>query len=152
MKNLGEKIAQKRKDAGMTQSEFAEKLAVTRQTVSRWESGTIMPDIDKLSTIAELLNVSCDYLLKDDFMEDPSGDKPFSGKVDRLLAAAEGRLVKLSFFDEEADADLFNAVCRIEEFEGNWMKVSAETRKGHMEKLIPVSSVLSMELVSEAES
>ena len=37
MKNLGEKIAQKRKDAGMTQSEFAEKLAVTRQTVSRWE-------------------------------------------------------------------------------------------------------------------
>ena len=53
MKNLGDKIAQKRKDTGMTQSEFAEKLSVTRQTVSRWESGAIMPDIDKLSTIAD---------------------------------------------------------------------------------------------------
>ena len=58
----------------------------------------------------------------------------------------------LNFFDGEADVDLYLPDCRILDFEGNWMKVSAETRKGHMEKLIPVSSVLSMELVSEAES
>ena len=88
MKNLGDKIAQKRKDTGMTQSEFAEKLSVTRQTVSRWESGAIMPDIDKLSTIADLLNVSCDYLLKDDYPEDRSGRSASSGTVDRLLAGA----------------------------------------------------------------
>ena len=133
----------------MTQSEFAEKLSVTRQTVSRWESGAIMPDIDKLSTIADLLNVSCDYLLKDDYSEDRSGRSASSGTVDRLLAGARGRLVKLSFFEDEGDADLFNVVCRIEEFEGNWMKVSSETRKGRIEKLIPASSVLSLELVSE---
>ena len=36
MQKLGEKIAQKRRDLGMTQIEFAEKLSVTRQTVSRW--------------------------------------------------------------------------------------------------------------------
>ena len=149
MKNLGDKIAQKRKDTGMTQSEFAEKLSVTRQTVSRWESGAIMPDIDKLSTIADLLNVSCDSLLKDDYPEDRSGRSASSGTVDRLLAGARGRLVKLSFFEDEGDADLFNVVCRIEEFEGNWMKVSSETRKGRIEKLIPASSVLSLELVSE---
>ncbi|HAE15429.1 MAG TPA: XRE family transcriptional regulator, partial [Erysipelotrichaceae bacterium] len=40
MNQLGEKIAKKRKDLGMTQNEFAEKMSVTRQTVSRWEAGT----------------------------------------------------------------------------------------------------------------
>ena len=48
MNNMGIKIAAKRKDIGMTQIEFAEKLSVTRQTVSRWESGSVMPDIDKI--------------------------------------------------------------------------------------------------------
>ena len=63
MNELGNKIARKRKDIGITQIEFAEMLNVTRQTVSRWEAGTVLPDIDKISDIATILNVSCDYLL-----------------------------------------------------------------------------------------
>ena len=51
MDRLGEKIAKKRKDLGMTQAEFAEKMSVTRQTVSRWEAGTVLPDIEKLTDI-----------------------------------------------------------------------------------------------------
>ncbi|MBR3006018.1 MAG: helix-turn-helix transcriptional regulator, partial [Erysipelotrichaceae bacterium] len=47
MNLLGEKIAKKRKDLGMTQNDFADKLMVTRQTISRWEAGTVLPDIDK---------------------------------------------------------------------------------------------------------
>ena len=66
MNLLGEKIAKKRKDLGMTQNDFADKLMVTRQTISRWEAGTVLPDIDKISDIANLLNVSCDYLLQED--------------------------------------------------------------------------------------
>ena len=146
MSKLGDKIAQKRKDLGMTQELFAEKMAVTRQTVSRWENGSVMPDVDKISDIAELLGVSCDYLLKDDAKEDgtavPKG-------VSRLLLGAKGKRVRFSFFDGEADIDLFNTDCEILEFEGNWMRVAAETKKGRIEKLIPVSSVTSMEIVKE---
>ena len=47
----------------MTQTDFADKLNVTRQTVSRWEAGTVLPDIDKIPDIAALLNVSCDFLI-----------------------------------------------------------------------------------------
>ena len=143
MNELGNKIAKKRKDTGMTQSDFAEKLSVTRQTVSRWESGTVMPDIDKIGDIASLLNVSCDYLLRDDVSDCES--KPVSG-VSRLLKQAVGKKVKLSFFDGEADIDLFDAECTITEFEGNWMKVNAQTKKGLIEKLLPVSSILSFEI------
>lgn len=65
MNDLGSKIARKRKDLGMTQSEFARKLSVTRQTVGRWETGAILPDIEKVADIAAVLGVSCDYLLRD---------------------------------------------------------------------------------------
>jgi len=148
MQALGMKIAAKRKDLGMTQIEFAEKLSVTRQTVSRWEAGTVMPDIDKISDIAELLGVSCDYLLKDD-LQDEQGTAAPKGGISRLLEESLGRPVKLSFFDEEADIDLYNVVCTITDFEGSWMKVSAKTKKGEIEKLIPVSSVLSLEYAEE---
>lgn len=150
MNDLGNKIAQKRKDLGMTQTEFAEKLSVTRQTVSRWEAGTVMPDIDKISDIAGILNVSCDYLLKDDIKDENGDAYAGSGTISGLLKDLTGKKVRLNFFDDEADIDLYNADCIITEFEGNWMKVTAETKKGSIEKLIPVSSVLSFEVVKEA--
>lgn len=146
MNDLGNKIARKRKDIGLTQIEFAEELSVTRQTVSRWEAGTVMPDIDKISDIAEILGVSCDYLLKDDVTDE---NQTVPKGVSRLLSALEGKRAKLSFFDDEADIDLYNKECLIEAFEGNWMRVSFESKKGRVQKLIPVSSVLSFEEVKE---
>ena len=146
MNDLGSKIARKRKDLGLTQSEFAEKMSVTRQTVSRWEAGAVMPDINKIGDIAALLGVSCDYLLKDGAAEE--GPAPAKG-VSRLLRAARGKTVRLSFFDEETDVDLYDTDCRILDFEGNWMKVEAQLKKGLVEKLIPVASVRSIEIRKE---
>ena len=145
MSNLGDKIARKRKDLGLTQTEFAEQLSVTRQTVSRWESNSVMPDIDKIPDIAELLGVTCDYLLNDRLEEE---ETPFpSGIMSRLLESAKDRDIRLNFFDDEADIDLYNTVCRIVDFEGGWVKISAETKKGKIEKLIPIATILSIEFV-----
>ena len=130
----------------MTQITLAEELNVTRQTVSRWEAGTVLPDIDKISDIASILGVSCDYLLKDGISEE---ETIVSSGISRLLKEAQGKTVRLSFFDGEADMDLFNTDCTIIDFEGNWMKVEANTKKGKIEKLIPVSSVLSMVIREE---
>ena len=146
MNQMGNKIARKRKDLGMTQIALAEELNVTRQTVSRWEAGTVLPDIDKISDIASILGVSCDYLLKDGISEE---ETVVSSGISRLLKEALGKTVRLSFFDGEADIDLFNTDCTIIDFEGNWMKVEANTKKGKIEKLIPVSSVLSMVIREE---
>ena len=146
MNKLGIKVAEKRKSLGMTQIEFAENMHVTRQTVSRWESGTAMPDIDKIGEIADILGVSCDYLLKDGAVENDTAPTKGTGK---LLKNLTGKTVQLVFFDGEADIDLYDTPCRIIDFEGNWMRVSADTKKGSIEKLIPVSSVLSIEIVKE---
>ena len=60
------KISALRKQKGWSQEELAEKLMVTRQAVSKWESAQSMPDLDKLVQLSEALGVSTDYLLKDE--------------------------------------------------------------------------------------
>ena len=62
---LGEKITQLRNAFGMTQEEMAEKLMVSRQSVSKWEMNQALPQIDKVLMLCDLFNVSSDELLKD---------------------------------------------------------------------------------------
>jgi len=56
-------ILELRKHLDLSQNEFAEKLSVTRQAVSRWENGETVPNIDTLKLIAETFDVSVDFLL-----------------------------------------------------------------------------------------
>lgn len=62
----GEKIAEERKKLELTQQQFAEKLGVTRQAVSRWESDLAFPETDTLITMSKMFGCSIDYLLKYD--------------------------------------------------------------------------------------
>ena len=56
-------ILELRKSLNLSQDDFAEKLLVTRQDVSRWENGDTIPNTDTLKLIAKTFNVSVDYLL-----------------------------------------------------------------------------------------
>lgn len=60
---LGEKIALCRKKAGLSQEELASRLALSRQAVSRWETGAAAPDIEKVAELSRLFHVTTDYLL-----------------------------------------------------------------------------------------
>ena len=62
---FSEKLQILRKNKGLTQEELAEKLGVSRQAVAKWESGQVYPDIYNLIQISNLMNVSVDYLVKD---------------------------------------------------------------------------------------
>ena len=62
---IGEKIAKARKEINLTQDQLAELLEVTRQTISKWESDVAFPETAKIARLAEMLKVSCDYLLRD---------------------------------------------------------------------------------------
>ena len=145
---IGKKIANTRKELGITQVELADKMAVTRQTVSRWESGAALPDVEKISQIATILNVSCDYLLKDD-VENSVEEKTYNNSaITRLFQNLAGKNVKISFYDDEEDYELLDKVCKVEEIEGNWVKVTFENKQ-KITKLVAVSSILSIEIIEE---
>ena len=63
---LADKIIDRRKKAGWSQEELAEKLGVSRQSVSKWEGAQSIPDMNKILQLSDLFGVSTDYLLKDD--------------------------------------------------------------------------------------
>lgn len=63
--NLAEKLIIQRKKAGMSQEQLADRLGITRQSVSKWEAGSSIPEISKLVAMSEIFRVSLDYLLKD---------------------------------------------------------------------------------------
>lgn len=60
---LPEKLSELRKKKGLSQIELAEALNVSRQAVSRWETGAALPSVDNLLSLRELYNVSLDEML-----------------------------------------------------------------------------------------
>ena len=89
--DIGQKILEIRKAEGLSQTEFAEKFHVTRQTVSNWETGKSYPDVNSLVLMSETFGVTVDALLKDDVqvMKDviAKGDPKSFLAVNRLLNA-----------------------------------------------------------------
>lgn len=61
--NIGEKLFELRKSKSLTQDDVAEKLNVTRQTVSKWETNQSMPDFDKIAPLCELYSITPNELL-----------------------------------------------------------------------------------------
>lgn len=70
---LNENIAKIRKERGLTQEALSVKLNVVRQTISKWEKGTAVPDADTLCRIADALDVSVSTLLGGSEQEDKIG-------------------------------------------------------------------------------
>ena len=64
--DLGKKIMTMRNEKNLSQEQLAEKLNVTRQTISNWENGQFYPDIDSLVNLSKFFNVSLDVLLSYD--------------------------------------------------------------------------------------
>jgi len=78
--DLGEKLYELRKAKNLTQDDVAEKLNITRQTVSKWETNLSTPDFDKIIPLCELYEVSPNELLKGDREEQETDTKKEQNK------------------------------------------------------------------------
>lgn len=67
---LTDKLVKLRKTNGWSQEDLAEKLNVSRQAISRWESGTSQPDASNVLNLSKLFGITADYLLNDEFDSD----------------------------------------------------------------------------------
>ncbi len=97
---FAEKLKLIRKEKSITQEEFAEKLSVSRQAVSKWESGNGYPETEKLLLISKLFDVSLDYLLLDDNMiEKKKAQQP----PERVYVS--GGKIAIASFDKQSLVD-----------------------------------------------
>ena len=85
--SLGEMIRAKREERDMTQQELAELLHVTRQTVSRWESGSRCPDLILSKQIADAFGISLDELVSSSDVDTYVPKKMTSTDIKKMLAA-----------------------------------------------------------------
>lgn len=75
---LAEKIMELRKKNGWSQEELAFQMDVSRQSVSKWESGASIPDLERILKLSQLFGVSTDYLLKEELEELPASSPEIS--------------------------------------------------------------------------
>lgn len=95
---IGNKISFCRKKAGISQEALAAKLSISRQAVSRWETGEVIPDTEEIIQLSRLFNVSTDYLLLDEIEEQQAKmEQKYKYKIDELLGTA---LYSIDFLPE----------------------------------------------------
>ncbi len=69
--SLAKKMIELRKQQNLSQQDLADRLGVSRQAISRWETGAVQPLADSVKSLAQVFQVSTDYLLNDD-LDDPT--------------------------------------------------------------------------------
>ena len=151
--SLGNKLAQARRAKNLTQEQLAEKLEVTRQAVSRWESDAAYPETDKIVRMARILEVSCDYLLQDGVDEKGAPVKP---PVTRLLRQAQGKRVKLTFYEDDDGMPFIHDWCVIRDFDGAWASVEVVVNQKKPEKnevrLLPLAAISTVTFLRDGET
>lgn len=93
--DFSEKLLTLRKAKNLTQEELAEKLNVSRQSVSKWESGQAVPELDKIVAISTVFDVTTDYLLKSSEIDDLSVKTEMLEKQQEQMLAREKRQQKI---------------------------------------------------------
>ncbi len=90
--SFAENLRQLRKERGLSQEELAERMAVSRQAVSKWELGEGYPEVEKLLLLASQFNISLDSLMSAEIAAGPTpGDRPVTGTI--LLASPKENVV-----------------------------------------------------------
>ncbi|MDE6937338.1 MAG: helix-turn-helix domain-containing protein [Lachnospiraceae bacterium] len=151
---LGEKLAALRKRSGYSQQELAEKLSVTRQTISNWECGQGAPALDKAVELAKIYQISLDDLAGEQ-VEVVVKEKRESQA--RVLKRLVGKYVKI----EDSDAALLieqQGKVKVLEVSEDWIRVEytrlkegSFTKKETVVKLIDINAVEGFEIEEEDE-
>lgn len=82
---VGQRIAQKRKELGLSQEALGERLGVSRQAIYKWESDATLPEIEKLISLSRIFSVSVGWLLGEEEQETPSEDKELTEEQLRMV-------------------------------------------------------------------
>lgn len=150
---LSEKLTALRKKSGYSQQELADKLSVTRQTISNWECGQGAPALDKASELARIYHISLDDLIGDQVGIVVKSKHPGS----RLLKKLEGKTVKMSCSDTELlmESGLdwgYAGVVKVLEVTDEWLRVEyTRTKENHFLQKETVVKLMELDAVNGFE-
>ena len=93
---IEERIQELRKGKGLSQEQLADVLGVSRQAVSKWESGQSLPEIEKLLAMSELFEVTVDYILKGEAPPAYTGKRHSSHIGSQIVSAVAAMLLAIA--------------------------------------------------------
>lgn len=93
---FGKRLCELRRRQGLSQEALAERLGVTRQAVSKWETGESLPDIDRLIALSEVFCVSTDYLVKGTEPQASAAPEPAAPAAPAAAPECRPRIEKLA--------------------------------------------------------
>ena len=142
---FGDQLSKARKNIDLTQEELAERLNLSRQTILRWEKNQVFPDISNLKAVAQVLDISFDYLLGEDKLEKPPVTEM------NLQDILVGKKVQLVIYEELLDDYLaiYDKVCLVLDMEEDMVQVQFTEKKELRMKIIPLSAIQSFTLLNE---
>jgi transcriptional regulator with XRE-family HTH domain len=123
MISFGDKIKKLRKDRGWSQDDLAEKAGIHGRHVGKYEIGKAMPNAETVVRIAEALEVSIDYLLRDDANENPN---PAARIKDRQLLAEFEVVDNMDEVDKSVIKSLIDAYIKKRQMEKMFTGQSGE--------------------------
>ncbi|MBQ7898397.1 MAG: helix-turn-helix transcriptional regulator [Bacteroidales bacterium] len=156
---LSEKLISLRRKSGLSQQELADRISVTRQTISNWECGQGAPALDKAAELASIYHVSLDDLVGDNVGIIVRSKK----NPNRLLKSLEGRRVKISCKDKEIAMEVgfdwgYSGIVKVLEVTDDWLRIeytrtkeNSLTKKETVVKLMEIGTLNGFELVEDAE-
>jgi len=151
---LGEKLITLRKKYGYSQQELADKLSVTRQTISNWELNQGAPSLDKAVELAAIYGISLDDLAENSVQVIA---KEKTAKSNELLKQAEGRMARISIFDMERWVEMgfdfnYSDKVKITEVTDQWIKIEySRTKENHLLKKETVVKLVDIDVINGIE-
>ena len=111
--DVSSRLQELRKEAGYSQEQLAEMLGVSRQSVSKWESGQTNPDINNIGRLSEIYGRSTDYII---FGEEPEPKVVYQEKIvyqDKIVYQEKQAFKKLNDLPRSAQISLAITVCAL---------------------------------------
>lgn len=139
---IGSKITELRKKYNYTQEQLAEKVGVSRQTLSNWESNITSPDLNQASILCKELKIEINDLLDNDVLIDVQDN------TNHMLNKLINKEVNITFVDEYCDIDITKKV-KILNINSEFIKVEILNKKKNIIKLIDIDLIESIKLEEE---
>ncbi len=145
---IGSKITELRKKYNLTQEALSEKIGVTRQTLSNWESNITSPDLEQASLLCKELKININDLIDNDLELD------IKDNSNNILNKLVGKNVILNFdYDNYFDMDIeYQGKVKVLSIDEEFIKVEVTKGKKIINKLIDMNLVNSIKVIEEDEN